>query len=42
MQVHFNLGQEFGYPMLPGLSLENVIAITRFHESHQDACIFEA
>jgi hypothetical protein len=28
--------------MLPGLSHENVIAITRFHESHQDDCIFEA
>jgi hypothetical protein len=28
--------------MLPGLSLENIIAITRFHESHQDDYIFEA
>jgi hypothetical protein len=41
-QVHFNLEQECSYQMLPSLSLENVVAITRFHGSHLDDYFFEA
>jgi hypothetical protein len=31
--MHFNLEQECRYPMIPGLFLENVIAISYFHWS---------